>query len=623
MSSKAPIKRAATKPATNKETKQQKTAESDDLDDLFADVEVVAPKAVTSATNGAAGDTTLDSTLQIPEGYSLAYNPGQTNMIKALVIGASAKSNQNGPTSVKLTCKMLNVKNAGADITRAGPTMAIGLSKNDKVKDASGIDVNARLIPTGTTPVLYKGTDIFALTVTLGKLSHQGLKEAAVAKLVPGAEVELRDVYFNYFNTLGVPWLTCTDFEVTKTRSPHDGVTVALDAVASCGTSLIVSTALNSVAFRGGEASTVEMQPCFDTVKELIHTTKTDLCGQLRLKYPAFDSPPEPLKFEDSETQVGPTLLFRKTKISPPGADTKGVFFDDAKLALYRKRNGDTDKLAALFAGGAVVASDLGTTRSLTTHPTFGEMYVLSTKQYYIPSAAMLESDTPLAMKHVLTVTDGITLKVPPAVLVAPFGVNERKTAELLMDNVFPVANMAFVATKAKIYTRNYDNDDYSQELVIDTSNQITIDVLSTFRNVGLRLSSKTVNELFGGASVSTVDPISGESLVDMMGGDHKPVVSKLSANGGVASLREQSITLNDDTLEFYGVVPNAIKIAMSDGNLNCGTDQTVGDAAFLAAGGGTIDGCAVMLKKRELAVFAVRVKTKTIATSSTAAAEP
>ena len=65
MSSKAPIKRAATKPATNKETKQQKTANNDDLDDLFADVEVAAPKVVTSATNGAAGDTTLDSTLQM------------------------------------------------------------------------------------------------------------------------------------------------------------------------------------------------------------------------------------------------------------------------------------------------------------------------------------------------------------------------------------------------------------------------------------------------------------------------------------------------------------------------------------------------------------------------------
>ena len=59
-------------------------------------------------------------------------------------------------------------------------------------KDASGIDVNAGLIPTGTTSVLNKSTEIFSLTVTLGKLSHQGLKEAEVAKLVAGAEIELR-----------------------------------------------------------------------------------------------------------------------------------------------------------------------------------------------------------------------------------------------------------------------------------------------------------------------------------------------------------------------------------------------------------------------------------------------
>jgi hypothetical protein len=220
-------------------------------------------------------------------------------------------------------------------------------------------------------------------------------------------------------------------------------------------------------------------------------------------------------------------------------------------------------------------------------------------------------------MKNVLTVVNAITIKVPLATLAAPFGVNERNTFELLMDNVYPVGHMAFMGTKAKIYTRNYENDDYAQDVLIDTPNQFTIDVLGNLRNVGLRLSFETVSGLFGGAAVSTVDPISGESLVDMMGGDHKPVVSKLSANGGVASLREQAIALNDDTLEFYGVVPNAIKIAMADGNLNCGTDETVGNAAFLTAGGGTVDGCAAMLKNRELAVFAVRVKTKTIDTST------
>ena len=201
-SSKAANKRSAPESASSTEAKQPKATESDELDDLFASAEVVAPKIVNkTTTNGAADGATLDSTLKVPEGYALAYNPGETNTIKALVLGNSAKYNQNGPTSVKLTCRALDIKNAGADITRAGPIMAIALSKNEKVKDASGIDINARLIPTGTTPVLYKGTEIVSLTVTLGKLSHLGLKEAEVSKLVAGAEIELRDVHFSTSGT--------------------------------------------------------------------------------------------------------------------------------------------------------------------------------------------------------------------------------------------------------------------------------------------------------------------------------------------------------------------------------------------------------------------------------------
>ena len=133
-SSSAPTKRAAPEHATNNDAKQQKATESNGLDDLFAEAEVVAPKIVNkTATNAAADGAPLDSTLKIPEGYALAYNPGVTNTIKAVVTGASAKSNQNGPTSVKLTCKVLNIKSSGADIMRAGPMMVIALSKNEKV----------------------------------------------------------------------------------------------------------------------------------------------------------------------------------------------------------------------------------------------------------------------------------------------------------------------------------------------------------------------------------------------------------------------------------------------------------------------------------------------------------
>ena len=45
-SSKAPTKRAAPEHATNNDAKQQKATESNGLDDLFAEAEVVAPKIV-------------------------------------------------------------------------------------------------------------------------------------------------------------------------------------------------------------------------------------------------------------------------------------------------------------------------------------------------------------------------------------------------------------------------------------------------------------------------------------------------------------------------------------------------------------------------------------------------
>ena len=101
------------------------------------------------------------------------------------------------------------------------------------------------------------------------------------------------------------------------------------------------------------------------------------------------------------------------------------------------------------------------------------------------------------------------------------------------------------------------------------------------------------------------------------MTGDRKPIVSDL-ATGGVVCLREKSVKLTDDTLEFYAVVPKMMSIVQAAGNATCGTNPIVGDAAFLAVGGGSVDDCAKMMKKGEIAVFAVRVKPKTTAVSST-----
>ena len=59
------------------------------------------------------------------------------------------------------------------------------------------------------------------------------------------------------------------------------------------------------------------------------------------------------------------------------------------------------------------------------------------------------------------------------------------------------------------------------------------------------------------------------------------------------------------------------IKIAQAEGNMHCGTDATIGDLLFLKACGGDALGCATMLKKGEVGVFAVRVKAKTTAVAS------
>ena len=240
-------------------------------------------------------------------------------------------------------------------------------------------------------------------------------------------------------------------------------------------------------------------------------------------------------------------------------------------------------------------------------------MHVLPTKQSYIPNIGQVSAE--FGPKTILTV-NGPTMKIPFAVLAAPFGVNETVTAELLMTNVVPNANMVFMPGKAKIYQRNYDNSDYIQDVYIESSDQFTIDIPATFQNAALCISAETVSKLYNGAEFSTPVNTSGDSLIDMMGGDRKPKVSTL-VNGGVVSLRETAVKLADETLEFYAVVPNMMQIAQAPGNINCGTDSAVGDAAFIAAGGGSLKDCYAMLKKGELAVFVIRTKAKTTAVSA------
>ena len=594
---------------TTETSKRQKT-DVEDMDDLFAEEPCAPVVTSTKAIGNAAME--MDASLKIPEGVKLAYNPGKTNSCKVKILSAAPKTNPNGPTSVKATAQVLTFKMPGADILRAGPLMAIALSKNDKVKTETGIDVNARLIPTDMTPVLNKSTDLVSITLTLGKITQKGLREKAVADLSPGAEVELTDIHFSTSDK-GIPWLTCSEFKVTKTVPYLDGLHAATEAVAKAGDSLVVSAALNSVAFRKDAAPTPEMQAGFDAVKEKLSTGKTELAAKLTATFPKYITPSDPLRLEESDVQVAPMLSFNKTKIPMTKDPTKGVLFDDAKRAVFYKRTDDGESFTALFAGGAVVASVFGAQRSYTGSKFSGEMHVLPTKQLFIPSIGPINSD--FGPKQILTV-DGPTLKVPFAVLAAPLGVNERTTAELVMANLLPNATMSFMPSKAKIYQRDYDTPGYIQEVYIESSDQFTMDILSSFRTAALRISSETVSGLYDGAEFSTLVPTAGESLVDMMGGDRPPKVSTLD-RGGVVSLREASIKIDDDTLEFYAVVPAMMQIVQAAGNINCGTDSKVGDAAFIAAGSGSIKGCAAMLKKGEIAVFAVRVKAKTTAVAA------
>ena len=599
---------------TSETNKRQKVNDDVNMDDLFEEETCCGPTIVSQRPVGDGGVVAPDTSLKIPEGSKLAYNPGRTNSIKALVLAATPKTNTGGPTSIKLTCQILSVKNPGADVFLAGPVMVIAMSKNEKVKTEAGIDVNARLITTNMTPVLFKSTQLFSITLTLGRITQKGLKEKAVSDLSPGAEVELTDVYYATSGT-GFPWLTATDFKPTQTgRLPIDGARIAVGAVAKAGMSLVVGTALNCVAFRGETAPSTAMQPSFDATKAILSDTKENLTTALGKTFEAFTSPIDPLLLEGSEGQIAPILSFYKTKV-PTNVDpgTKGALFDNAKLSLLNYRRGDTDALTEVLSGGAVVASALGAQRSYEDSKYMGPVHVLTTKQTYIPSIEVIDQN--FGPRNLLTI-NGPTLKVPLAVLAAPFGVNERTTAELLMENVIPGANMAFMPAKAKVFTRDHGNSDYVQQVSIDSADQFTIDILTTFRNTSLRVSPGMVTELYNNGGISIPVQLSGESLIDMMPGDRKPILSTL-AGGGVASLRETAIGLSDETLEFYAVVADMMKITQAEGNMHCGTDATIGDSVFLLACGGDASSCATMLKKGEVGVFAVRVKAKTTAVAS------
>ena len=111
----------------------------------------------------------------------------------------------------------------------------------------------------------------------------------------------------------------------------------------------------------------------------------------------------------------------------------------------------------------------------------------------------------------------------------------------------------------------------------------LTIDVLSTLRNLAFRLSRKCVKKIYGDVDQSKPTVGIGESLIDAFKDQdkgHAPTVATLN-EGGVVSLRETMVELNDPTLEFYGVVPDMAELAQGQGMIDSGTNPKVGIEAF------------------------------------------
>ena len=96
---------------TSETNKRQKVNDDVNMDDLFEEETCCGPTIVSQRPVGDGGVVAPDTSLKIPEGSKLAYNPGSTNSIKAIVLAATPKTNTSGPTSIKLTCQILSVKN--------------------------------------------------------------------------------------------------------------------------------------------------------------------------------------------------------------------------------------------------------------------------------------------------------------------------------------------------------------------------------------------------------------------------------------------------------------------------------------------------------------------------------
>ena len=599
------------------DTKRKNVDDSSDDDDMFSPMKIAKTKGSTAEDKTtAADDDKADTTVQVPEGKLLARPLGTKSTVTGTILGSSVKVKNDAPTSLKVSVAIANVGKGSKDVILTDSLPSFMLAEMEKVTTTGGTHPYATLISTDVSPTIKITAGIVQCTLKNLKGS-KGEKESIVQKCVQGATIQLTGMRYSKW---GMPnaYVASDEFKVTTkapVETPREGVTLAIDKVRASGNTLLVSAGFNCMSFRQTEPPAANVGADWAAVKDVLSTHKAAFATAVLSINPKYEKPSSDLLLVDTSSQnaqIAPMLCFYKTKVEHPASANTGVLWDDTMLATYAVKNKDVESLNKIFNGAPIVATNFYGMARDREAGRLGVLYEIKTEVKVVPKYT---ASAPSKFKNILTV-GGPTIKAPVSFFAAPFGVNERTTADLLMEHVLPVANMIGMPNKCNIYDLKYEDSDYTQDCLLDAQCQLTIDVLSTFRNVALRLSAKMIAKLYDGASSSTPVVASGGALTDLLAEaeDAKPTISTL-ANGGVVSLCETAVTFDDPTLEFYGVVPDLMNIAQAEGNLKCGTDASVGEAAFNHALGNVK--LTEAMKKGAAAVFAVRVVPKKTSVAS------
>ena len=614
----------AKKPKPNSVSAKSNAPEPADNNDFSDLLDELAAAPVTGGELGMATNPSGDSeaALQVPDGRVVAFQPGKGNEVQGTVLNACPKYDATGmPTSLKVVVAISNIKAAGKDVVTAGCDAGEGVTgfvlvQEGKVKTDAGVDVQVPLITTDITPTAQLTTKIVSTTVTLNKIQHKGLREAAVQKVAPGATISLSRLGLKTLERSGNTYMGCDGHTIKTMASADEPQRGAADAISTLrrdhGLSMLMGAVPNCGAFKADQPTDPASKVFYDRTLKLWDASKQSFAAKMGALAPnTFVSPTGKLEIVEGDLQVPPLALLHMTKMElAPG---RAMLLNDTKLYLAHSKKGSLESLLPVFNNQPIASTAV--TGCLTADIKFsGPIYNVAT------TVSIIHPGIPVTSIASILTVPGPTYKMPKCFLGAAFGVTDGTTTDLLSLHVLPYANAAMMPSKARIYRRKYDESDYIQDAWLDSSAQLLVDTLGTMRNVGLRLSSKYVKDIFGNGR-STPVSTAGDNLIDAYNGESKvpPVVATLSNAGGIASLRETAVDLNDATLEFYAIVPDAIKIVQSAGNTECGTNTIKGEETFDKWLEEQKDEPTAkqLLATGNIGIFAIRVKTKTSANTS------